>query len=159
MCGIAGYTHFGCSFLPDRIYHAVASITHRGPDQRGVWQSEIVSLGATRLKIIDTRAGAQPMSSGDSNYTLIFNGEIYNHTELRRQLEQLGHRFTSACDTEVVLHAFMEWDTAAIEKLRGMLSFAIWCESRRRLVLARDRMGSSLSTTRASDRTSTSARR
>ncbi|HEX7159114.1 MAG TPA: asparagine synthetase B, partial [Edaphobacter sp.] len=141
MCGIAGFTHCGSPFLPDRISQAIASITHRGPDQQGVWQSETVSLGATRLKIIDTSSGEQPMSSGDNNYTLVFNGEIYNHTELRHQLEQLGHRFTTACDTEVVLHAFIEWDTAAIEKLRGMFGFAIWCESRRRLVLARDRMG------------------
>jgi len=73
--------------------------------------------------------------------TLVFNGEIYNHVELREQLIGLGHRFTTACDTEVVLHAFIEWDTACIEKLRGMFAFAVWGESRQRLVLARDRMG------------------
>lgn len=81
------------------------------------------------------------MSSGDNNVTLVFNGEIYNHSELREQLIGLGHQFTSSCDTEVVLRAFMEWDTGCIEKLRGMFAFGVWVESRQRLVLARDRMG------------------
>jgi asparagine synthase (glutamine-hydrolysing) len=141
MCGIAGFTHTGSSFLPERIYQAVSSIGHRGPDQQGIWQNEAVSLGATRLKVIDRSAGSQPMSSGDNNVILIFNGEIYNHVELRDQLIGLGHQFTSACDTEVVLRAFIEWDTACIEKLRGMFAFAVWQEARQRLVLARDRMG------------------
>lgn len=140
MCGIAGFTHTG-SFLPERIYQAVASIGHRGPDQHGIWQNQAVSLGATRLKVIDRAGGSQPMSSRDNNVTLVFNGEIYNHSELREQLIGLGHQFTSACDTEVVLRAFMEWDTGCIEKLRGMFAFGVWVESRQRLVLARDRMG------------------
>jgi asparagine synthase (glutamine-hydrolysing) len=139
MCGIAGYTHAGSSFLPERIHRAVSSLAHRGPDQQGVWQNQTVSLGATRLKVIDRSAGPQPMSS--DGFTLVFNGEIYNHVELRNQLIGLGHRFTTACDTEVVLRAFIEWDTGCIEKLRGMFAFAVWGESRRRLVLARDRMG------------------
>ena len=139
MCGIAGFTHADSSFLPERIYHAVSTVAHRGPDQQGIWQNQTVSLGATRLKVIDRSAGSQPMSS--DGVTLVFNGEIYNHVELRNQLIGLGHRFTTACDTEVVLHAFIEWDTACIEKLRGMFAFAVWGESRQRLVLARDRMG------------------
>jgi asparagine synthase (glutamine-hydrolysing) len=141
MCGIAGFTHIAHDFLPERIHQAVASIIHRGPDQQGVHQSATVSLGATRLKVIDKEAGAQPMRSDDDDYTLVFNGEIYNHAELRKELIRLGHRFRSSCDTEVVLRAFMQWDTACIEKFRGMFAFAIWCESRHRLVLARDRMG------------------
>jgi asparagine synthase (glutamine-hydrolysing) len=141
MCGIAGYTHAARPFLPERIYQAVASIIHRGPDDQGAWQSSTVSLGATRLRVIDTAAGGQPITSEDGDYVLIFNGEIYNHAELRRKLISLGHTFRTGCDTEVVLHAFMEWDTACIEKLHGMFAFAIWRESRRRLVLARDRMG------------------
>ncbi len=79
------------------------------------------------------------MSSDDD--ILVFNGEIYNHVELRNQLIGLGHQFKTACDTEVVLRAFMQWDTACIEKLRGMFAFAVWRQSRERLVLARDRMG------------------
>ena len=141
MCGIAGFTHTGSTFLPERIHQAISSIAHRGPDQQGIWQNQTVSLGATRLKVIDKAAGSQPMSSDDNNVTLVFNGEIYNHVELRDQLIGLGHHFTTACDTEVVLHAFVEWDTACIEKLRGMFAFAVWGESRQRLVLARDRMG------------------
>jgi len=141
MCGIAGYTHASRLFLPERIYQAVASILHRGPDDQGAWQSSTVSLGATRLRVIDTAAGGQPLSSEDNDYALVFNGEIYNHAQLRRELTALGHRFRTTCDTEVVLHAFMQWDTACIEKLRGMFGFAVWQESRGRLVLARDRMG------------------
>ncbi|WP_047487065.1 asparagine synthase (glutamine-hydrolyzing) [Terriglobus sp. TAA 43] len=139
MCGIAGYTHAGRPFLSERIHRAVLSLAHRGPDQQGIWQNQTVSLGATRLKVIDTSAGSQPMSS--DGFNLVFNGEIYNHGELRRQLTALGHHFTTACDTEVVLHAFIEWDTLCLEKLRGMFAFAVWCESSQRLVLARDRMG------------------
>ncbi len=141
MCGIAGFTHADHDFLPERIHQAVASIVHRGPDDQGVWQSSTVSLGATRLRVIDKAAGAQPISSDDDDYTLVFNGEIYNHAELRNQLVACGHRFKTSCDTEVVLRAFIQWDTACIEKLRGMFAFAVWCESRRRLVLVRDRMG------------------
>src|SRR5215469_4417771 len=141
MCGIAGFTHVNERFLPERIQQAIASIIHRGPDQQGVHQSAIVSLGATRLKVIDTESGAQPIRSEDGDYTLVFNGEVYNHAELREALIREGHQFRSSCDTEVVLRAFMQWDTGCIEKLRGMFAFAVWCESRRRLVLARDRMG------------------
>ncbi|HEY6373884.1 MAG TPA: asparagine synthase (glutamine-hydrolyzing), partial [Edaphobacter sp.] len=141
MCGIAGYTHAEKDFLLERIHEAVASIVHRGPDQQGVHQTSTVSLGATRLKVIDKEAGAQPMRSDDDEYALVFNGEIYNHVELRKELINQGHQFKTGCDTEVLLRAFIQWDTACIEKLRGMFAFAVWCESRQRLVLARDRMG------------------
>src|SRR5580765_6982592 len=141
MCGIAGFTHVAHSFLSERIIRAVDSIIHRGPDDQSAWQSASVSLGATRLRVIDPGAGAQPLTSENEDFVLVFNGEIYNHVELRKELIALGHRFHTSCDTEVVLHAFMEWDTASIERFRGMFGFAIWQESRRRLVLARDRMG------------------
>jgi asparagine synthase (glutamine-hydrolysing) len=141
MCGIAGFTHFARPFPSERINEAVASIIHRGPDDQSAWQSSHISLGATRLRVIDPHAGAQPLVSDNKDYVLVFNGEIYNHCELRRELIERGHHFHTSCDTEVVLHAFMEWDTACIEKLRGMFAFAAWQESRRRLVLARDRMG------------------
>jgi asparagine synthase (glutamine-hydrolysing) len=114
---------------------------HRGPDQHDVWESHVVSLGAVRLKIIDLEHGQQPMVSDDGDTVLVFNGEIYNHDELRRDLCELGHRFESRCDTEVVLHAFLEWDTQAFSRLRGMFGLAIWRQSARRLILARDRMG------------------
>jgi asparagine synthase (glutamine-hydrolysing) len=117
------------------------SIVHRGPDQQGVWESAHVSLGAVRLKIIDLEHGEQPMLSDDGETVLVFNGEIYNNAELRQELEGLGHRFHSRCDTETLLRAFLQWDTAAFAKLRGMFAAAFWTESRRRLVLVRDRMG------------------
>ncbi len=99
------------------------------------------SLGGARLKIIDLAGGDQPIQSPDGNVIIVFNGEIYNHMELRRELEALGHTFESHCDTETVLHAFMEWDTNCFQRLRGMFAVALWTESERRLVLARDRVG------------------
>ena len=141
MCGIAGFTHRDCRSDPGRIREAAASILHRGPDQQGVFESDVVSLAATRLKIIDLESGNQPIASEDADTVIVFNGEIYNHAELRRELERLGHRFRSLSDTEVILAAFLEWDLECFARLRGMFAIALWTESRRRLVLARDRMG------------------
>ncbi len=141
MCGIAGFTHKNKSRDPERIWELTRSILHRGPDEQGIWESDHVSLGAVRLKIIDLEHGQQPMLSEDGNTVLAYNGEIYNHAELRRELEQRGHRFTSHCDTETLLHAFLEWDTHAFGKLRGMFAAAFWNETQQRLVLVRDRMG------------------
>ena len=141
MCGIAGFTHAGRKVDRSRIVDAVASIIHRGPDQQGVWESATVSLGATRLKIIDLCQGDQPIVSADGDVVIAFNGEIYNHVELRQQLESLGHKFRSHSDTEVVLEAFLHWDIGCFEKLRGMFAVALWTESEKRLLLARDRLG------------------
>jgi asparagine synthase (glutamine-hydrolysing) len=116
-------------------------LAHRGPDQRGVFRSSILSMGATRLKIIDLQGGDQPIVTDDGDTAIVFNGEIYNHLEVRGELEKLGHRFHSHSDTEAVLHAFMEWDTACFSRLRGMFAIGLWTKSSRRLVLARDRMG------------------
>ncbi len=98
-------------------------------------------MGATRLKIIDLQGGDQPIVTDDGDTAIVFNGEIYNHLELRVELEKLGHRFHSHSDTETVLHAFVEWDTECFARLRGMFAIALWTKSSRRLVLARDRMG------------------
>lgn len=117
------------------------AILHRGPDQQGTHRSPHVALGAVRLAIIDVAGGDQPIHSADGGTTIVFNGEIYNHDALRRELESLGHRFRTRCDTEVVLHAFLQWDTAAFSRLRGMFAAALWREPERRLVLARDRLG------------------
>ncbi len=141
MCGIAGFTHTNWAAEPDRIRRAASTLQHRGPDQQGVFQSAAVALAATRLKIIDLDGGDQPIISDDGDTVIVFNGEVYNHRELRRELETLGHRFRSRCDTEVVLRAFLEWDLECCSRLRGMFAFAIWSESRRRLVLVRDRLG------------------
>jgi len=141
VCGIAGFTHRNGCPRPERIWEITRSLIHRGPDRQDVWESANISLGAVRLKIIDLEHGDQPMVTDDGDTVLVFNGEIYNHAELRRELEALGHRFSSHSDTEVVLHAFLEWDARAFPKMRGMFAAALWCESDRRLVLVRDRMG------------------
>jgi asparagine synthase (glutamine-hydrolysing) len=141
LCGIAGFTHTNWVAEPDRIRRAASTLQHRGPDQQGVFQSKAVALAATRLKIIDLEGGDQPIRSEDGDTVIVFNGEVYNHQELRRELESLGHRFRSRCDTEVVLRSFLEWDVKCLSRLRGMFAFAIWSESKKRLVLGRDRMG------------------
>ena len=141
MCGIVGFTHK--SWLPEsgRIERATATLIHRGPDQQGTFQSSVCSLGATRLKIIDLASGDQPILSDNGDVAIVFNGEIYNHQELRRELQKLGHNFHSHCDTETVLRAFLEWDTGCFARLRGMFAIALWTKSTKRLVLSRDRLG------------------
>jgi len=141
LCGIVGFTHKHWAPDVDRIRNATATLLHRGPDEQGVFQSSLCSLGATRLKIIDLGSGDQPILSEDGNVAIVFNGEIYNHQELRVELEGLGHHFFSHCDTETVLRAFIEWDTDCFARLRGMFAIALWTKSTKRLVLARDRMG------------------
>ena len=141
MCGIAGFTHRHRAVDTGVIRRIIASIDHRGPDQQGIYESKDVSLGAVRLKVIDLGSGDQPLRSEDGDTVAVFNGEIYNHVELRGELEALGHRFLTRCDREVVLKAFLEWDVQCFSRLRGMFAIGLWSESRRRLVLARDRMG------------------
>ncbi|MBI4904919.1 MAG: asparagine synthase (glutamine-hydrolyzing) [Acidobacteria bacterium] len=141
MCGIAGFTSLDFHPPHDRIEKLAQSIVHRGPDQQGVYRSAAVSLAAVRLSIIDVAGGEQPIRSDDGDSVIVFNGEIYNHALVRQELESLGHRFVTRCDTEVVLRAFLQWDTECFSRLRGMFAVALWTNSRRRLVLARDRMG------------------
>ena len=141
MCGIVGFTHEDRSVLPSLIQGATSSLIHRGPDQQGIYETRNISLGAVRLTIIDLVSGEQPMRSQDGDTVLAYNGEVYNHAELRAELQSLGHHFLTTSDTEVVLEAFLEWDTECFRRLRGMFALAIWCESRKRLVLTRDRVG------------------
>jgi asparagine synthase (glutamine-hydrolysing) len=141
VCGIAGFTHSHSTPAPSIIRQAIESIRHRGPNQSGVFESASISLGAVRLKIIDLHGGDQPITLEGGDLVVVFNGEIYNHVELRRELEALGHNFKTHCDTEVVLHAFAEWDVSSFERLRGMFAIALWQPSKKRLVLARDRLG------------------
>jgi asparagine synthase (glutamine-hydrolysing) len=141
LCGIVGFTAKTWSPGSERIRQATETLLHRGPDQQGVYQSTRCYLGATRLKIVDLSAGDQPIYSEDRDTAIVFNGEIYNHLEVRKTLEASGHRFQTHCDTETVLHAFLEWDKDCFEHLRGMFAVAIWSDSRQRLVLARDRIG------------------
>lgn len=141
MCGIAGFTHRGRPAPEGRIEAVTQSLHHRGPDQWGVHKAPDCSLGAVRLRIIDLAGGEQPIYSQDRDAVIVFNGEIYNHDELREELKSLGRQFHSRSDTEVVLQGFLQWDLAVFNRLRGMFGVAIWTESSKRLVLARDRMG------------------
>ncbi|HEX4164558.1 MAG TPA: asparagine synthetase B, partial [Bryobacteraceae bacterium] len=101
----------------------------------------MISLGAARLKILDLASGDQPIFSPDGDVVIVFNGEVYNHLELRPELEAAGYRFTSHSDTETVLAAFLHWDVECFARLRGMFAVALWQESAQRLILARDRLG------------------
>jgi asparagine synthase (glutamine-hydrolysing) len=141
MCGILGYTHIARRLNPGVLSAGVAALVHRGPDQQGSFASPHISLGATRLRIVDLAGGDQPMLSPDRDTVVAFNGEIYNHLQLRAQLEALGSSFRTRCDTEVVLNAFLQWGPSCFARLRGMFAIAIWVESERRLLLARDPIG------------------
>ena len=144
MCGIAGMVRTNGRVEQDELVRMRDSLEHRGPDDQGVWIGEEgrVGLAHRRLSIIDlSAAGRQPMSSDDGVLTLVFNGEIYNFRELRRTLEEQGHAFRSQTDSEVILHAYEQWGTGAVEKLNGMFAFALYDHERRRVLLARDRFG------------------
>jgi asparagine synthase (glutamine-hydrolysing) len=141
MCGILGYTHVRTRLPRDVVETALKSLTHRGPDQQRSFSTDLISLGATRLRILDLESGDQPLISPDGDVIVVFNGEIFNHHELRLELEAFGARFETRCDTEVVLHAFLRWGSECFSRLRGMFAIGIWVQSERRLILARDRMG------------------
>jgi asparagine synthase (glutamine-hydrolysing) len=141
MCGIAGFTRRSKGASKGVAERITEAISHRGPDQQGIFEGSEATLCAVRLKIIDLGGGDQPILSGNGDTAIVFNGEIYNHQEVRGELESLGHRFRSNCDTETVLEAFLEWDTACFSRMRGMFAVALWTESQKRLVLVRDRMG------------------
>jgi asparagine synthase (glutamine-hydrolysing) len=143
MCGIAGIYNF-VDRAPadiDRLRKAAATLAHRGPDDEGIYLDREVGLANRRLSIIDLPGGHQPLSSEDESLWITFNGEIYNYRELRSQLVSSGHQFRTASDTEVILHLYEERGDRCVEALRGMFAFAVWDTRRRRLFLARDRMG------------------
>jgi len=143
MCGIVGILHFNKQRdTSNRVKKMATSITHRGPDDDGFWSDDDVALGFRRLSIVDIETGAQPMSNEDGQVWVVFNGEIYNHTELRRELEAKGHQFKSDhSDTEVLVHGWEEWGERLPERLNGMFAFAVWDCRKRSLFLSRDRLG------------------
>jgi len=143
MCGIAGVLEFSAErAVPAHVLKAMAEIlVHRGPDDEGFYQDGPVGLAARRLKIIDLEGGHQPMPNEDGTVWVVYNGEIYNHATLRRELQILGHRFRSRCDTEVVVHAYEAWGPRCVERFRGFFGFALWDARSRQLMLARDRLG------------------
>jgi asparagine synthase (glutamine-hydrolysing) len=142
MCGIAGFVTTapasGCEAMLGRMTDA---IRHRGPDDSGYYHDEWAHLGHRRLSIIDIAGGHQPLANESGTYWITYNGEIFNHTDLRPALEKAGHRYTSRSDTETILHAYEEYGPQSLEHLRGMFAFAIWDSERRRLFCARDRLG------------------
>ncbi len=142
MCGIVGVIHLDPSHAINRsIVHAMmALLSHRGPDGEGVWGEGPVALGHRRLSIIDLEAGHQPMANEDKSIWIVFNGEIYNYLELRRELTR-NHTFRTHSDTEVILHLYEELGERCLERLNGMFAFAIWDRRQQRLFAARDRMG------------------
>lgn len=143
MCGIVGVVAPPGGEPPDReaVERAVDALRHRGPDGRGVWSAPGVVLGHTRLAIVDLEGGSQPLANEDGSVVTIYNGEIWNHEALRRELEGAGHVFRTRADTEVLAHGYEEWGEALPEKLAGMFAFAVWDARSRRLLLARDRLG------------------
>lgn len=142
MCGIIGYlTKGGSAPERQRFERVVDALTHRGPDQRGIWTDQNVGLGFRRLSIIDRETGHQPMTNEDGTLHIVFNGEIYNFQQLRAHLEAKGHRFRSRSDTETILHLYEEEGERCVEQLRGMFAFAIHDRTRNALFLARDRFG------------------
>jgi asparagine synthase (glutamine-hydrolysing) len=143
MCGIAGQFNFQRHQPVERetIVRMARSIAHRGPDDEGFFIAGPVGLGFRRLSIIDLAGGHQPMSDAGQTVWVIFNGEIYNYKELRRELQSKGHQFKTSCDTEVIVHGYKEWGTQVFDRLNGMFGLAIWDVSNQRLVVARDAMG------------------
>ena len=142
MCGIAGIADAGHHAVDSALIHRMCqSIVHRGPDDEGLFVKGGVGLGMRRLSIIDLAGGHQPIFNEDRSIWIVFNGEIYNFSELRRELEQRGHRFGTNSDTEVIVHLYEEHGSECVQKLRGMFAFALYDERRRRLLLARDRLG------------------
>ncbi|WP_424768104.1 asparagine synthase (glutamine-hydrolyzing) [Paenibacillus sp. sgz302251] len=145
MCGITGWIDWNrdLTMQSESLEKMTDTLAPRGPDASGTWISAHCALGHRRLSVIDPENGAQPMIryTGDDKYVVVYNGELYNALELRKELESRGRSFTTSCDTEVLLVAFMEWGKACVERFNGIFAFAIWDVAEQELFLARDRLG------------------
>jgi asparagine synthase (glutamine-hydrolysing) len=143
MCGIAGIvsTEALDDNAPARVVRMRETLQHRGPDESGLHVGSFVALAHRRLSIVDLSTGQQPLSNEDGSVWVVFNGEIYNHADVRRHLEARGHRYRTRSDTETIVHAYEEWGEECVHQFRGMFAFAIWDERKRRLLLVRDRLG------------------
>src|SRR5438876_9146379 len=141
MCGISGFMYFDNAPVEERIVRAMSDVQqHRGPDESGVYLGDGVALGHRRLSIIDLSSGKQPLANEDGTVWISFNGEIYNYSDLRRDLEG-SHRFLTRSDTETIVHLYESYPTTFVSQLRGMFSFALWDAKTRTMILARDRVG------------------
>ena len=143
MCGIVGFAGIGlpAEEATGRLRAMCDAIQHRGPDSDGYFVGEDVAMGMRRLSIIDVAGGSQPICNEDGTVTVVFNGEIYNHHELRRELVGAGHHFATHSDTEVLVHLYESYGPEMVRQLHGMFAFSIWDARRQRLFLARDRTG------------------
>jgi len=142
MCGIAGIASLGDRpVLQEEIGRMCDAIVHRGPDDEGYYIGDGIGLGMRRLSIIDLTTGHQPVRNETGSVWVVFNGEIYNFKEIRSDLEGRGHSFYTATDTEVIVHLYEEYGRRCVEKLRGMFTFAVWDDTNKTLLLARDRLG------------------
>jgi asparagine synthase (glutamine-hydrolysing) len=143
MCGICGVYNVRSKepVPPELIERMAGAISHRGPDESGAYLDGCVGLGIVRLSIIDLTGGHQPISNETGDVWVVFNGEIWNYKELRKELTEKSHRFSTNSDTETIVHAYEEYGLACVRHLHGMFGFAIWDSSRKRLLLARDRVG------------------
>lgn len=140
MCGICGI-HDPAGPSRAQLERLTETLRHRGPDDEGYYIEGPLGLGHRRLSIIDLDGGRQPISNEDGTVWIVYNGEIYNYRELRRELEEQGHRFRTDTDTETIVHLYEEYGRECVQRLRGMFAFAIWDARRRRLFMARDRLG------------------
>jgi len=142
MCGIAGVLRTDGNSADARVIRSMTDIiAHRGPDGSGFYVQGEVALGHRRLSIIDLATGGQPMSNEDGSLWITYNGEIFNHADVRPELEAAGHRYKSHCDTETVIHAYEQYGDQCLTRFRGMFAFAIWDGKHKRLLCARDRLG------------------
>ena len=140
MCGIFGAVN--SRIEEDLAWECTNRLYHRGPDAGRIWQKEGVTLGHRRLAILDlSEKGVQPISYANGRYMMVFNGEIYNFLEIRKELEGLGYSFESDCDSEVIMAAYMEWGSSCLDKMNGMWAFAIWDDLEKKLFMSRDRFG------------------
>lgn len=141
MCGIAGQIGIGADAAEAAVSRMCACHVHRGPDSLGVHTVDGATIGIRRLRVIDLATGDQPIYNEDRSLAIVLNGEIYNFAELRDELRTRGHTFATAGDTEVIVHLYEEMGDRCVERLNGMFAFALWDQSRRRLLIARDRVG------------------
>ena len=144
MCGIAGFIYKDKKKAAEqsRLKKMVDAIAHRGPDAEGMFCAENIALGHRRLSIIDlSEQGNQPMYSHDGRYVIVFNGEIYNYIEIKKELSKAGAVFTNQTDTEVIIEAYRYWGAKCVKRFNGMWAFALWDSAEKRLLLSRDRFG------------------
>ncbi|HUK62555.1 MAG TPA: asparagine synthetase B, partial [Dongiaceae bacterium] len=142
MCGFAAFFH-AAGASPERAWleGAARQLRHRGPDDAGLHAEPGAGLAFRRLSIVDLHTGHQPLGNEDGSVLIAYNGEIYNHAALRAELESRGHRYRTQSDTETIVHGYEEWGEDVVRRLDGMFAFALWDRARRRMFVARDRVG------------------